>query len=42
MFIKSYKSDLTESITLITATMKLDLSTLVERGLSWDDRIPMT
>ena len=27
MFIKSYKSDLTESITSITATMKLDLST---------------
>ena len=32
--------DLTEKITLITATMKLDLHTLVERGLSWDDRIP--
>ena len=32
--------DLTGKITPITATMKLDLHTLVERGLSWDDRIP--
>ena len=31
--------DLTGNITLITATMKLDLHTLIERGLSWDDRI---
>ena len=32
--------DLTGKITPITATMKLDLHTLVARGLSWDDRIP--
>ena len=32
--------DLTGKITPITKTMKLDLRTLVERGLSWDDRIP--
>ena len=32
--------DLTGNITPITATMKLDLHTLVERGLYWDDRIP--
>ena len=31
--------DSTGKITPITATMKLDLCTLVERGLSWDDRI---
>ena len=31
---------LTGKITPVTATMKLDLHTLVERGLSWDDRIP--
>ena len=32
--------DLIGKITPVTATMKLDLHTLVERGLSWDDRIP--
>ena len=32
--------DLTGKITPITATMKLNLHTLIERGLSWDDRIP--
>ena len=32
--------DLTGKITPITATMKFDLHTLVERGLSCDDRIP--
>ena len=32
--------DLTGKITPITATMKLDLHTLVERGLSWDNRRP--
>ena len=32
--------DLTGKITPITATMKLDLHTLVERGLTWDNRIP--
>ena len=31
---------LTGNITPITATMKLELHTLVERGLFWDDRIP--
>ena len=32
--------DLTGKITPITAKIKLDLHTLVERGLAWDDRIP--
>ena len=32
--------DLTGKITPITTTMKLDLHNLVERGLSWDDRLP--
>ena len=31
---------LTGITTLITVTMKLDLHNLVERGLSWDNRIP--
>ena len=31
--------DLTGKITPITATMILNLHTLVKRGLSWDDRI---
>ena len=32
--------DLTGKITPITATMKLDLHTLVKRGLDWDDVLP--
>ena len=32
--------DLTGKITPITATMKLDLHTLVKRGLDWDDLLP--
>ena len=32
--------DLTDTITPITATMKLDLHTLVKRGLDWDDVLP--
>ena len=32
--------DLTGKITPITATMKLDLHALVERGLSWNNRTP--
>ena len=32
--------DLTGKITLITATMKLDLHTLLKRGLDWDDVLP--
>ena len=32
--------DLTEEITPITSAMKMDLHTLVKRGLSWDDVIP--
>ena len=32
--------DLTGMITPITAAMKIDLHTLVKRGLSWDDVIP--
>ena len=32
--------DLTGKITPITAKIKLDIHTLVERGLAWDDRIP--
>ena len=40
MCIKSCRSVwLNRKITPITATLKLDLHTLVERGLSWDDRI---
>ena len=32
--------EITGKITPITATMKFDLHTLVERGLSWDNRTP--
>lgn len=32
--------DLPGKTTQITATIKLGLYTFVERGLSWDDRIP--
>ena len=32
--------DLPGKITPITVTMKLNLHTLLERGLSWDERIP--
>ena len=32
--------DITGKLTPITASFKLDLHTLVERGLSWDDEIP--
>ena len=31
---------LTEKITPITVAMKMDLHTLVKRGLSWDDVMP--
>lgn len=32
--------NIAEKITLITATLKLDLHQLAERGLGWDDQIP--
>ena len=32
--------DLTGKVTPITATMKMDLHTLVEKGLNWDNAIP--
>ena len=32
--------DITGKVTPITASMKLDLHQLVDRGLGWDDRIP--
>ena len=32
--------DLTGMLTPLTASMKLDLHTLVQRGLNWDDKIP--
>ena len=32
--------DLTGMLTPLTASMKLDLHTLVQRGLDWDDQIP--
>ena len=32
--------DLTGMLTPLTAAMKLDLHTLVQRGLQWDDKIP--
>ena len=32
--------DLTGKISLVAVTMKLDLLTLVKRGIDWDDMLP--